>query len=287
MAAIADDKAQTTRPFGHFALRPIDRLVWRIANHRALSAPLRRKLRKRFAARRQGPFDVDIDTAPGPVLRFRTWPTENYCDRVIVSRGVLPERAEHEALLPLISPGCTFIDIGANVGSYSAFVGAACGGNCTLLAMEPHPQTFEKLKINLALNNLSLDNLHNVGVAEEAGTLPLYSDGGSNIGHTSMLAEGTANPARKVDVPVRPLIDLVTQAGIEKIDVLKIDIEGFEDRALYPFLQAAPKTILPSHILIETLHQTLWQHDLAAKLVALGYEIRFETPENRLLSLRA
>ena len=240
---------------------------------------LRQRLRKRFARPVAGPFDIQHYG-----MKFRLYPAENYCDRVLFGRAQMPEKVEHDALLSLLTPGMVFVDIGANVGSYSVFVGSHLNGDVSLVALEPHPRTFQKLLFNLQANGLPTDHVVNCGVGPKAEKLDLWSDGGSNIGHTSMLKEGTVNAQVNVSVQVFPLIDLLKDHDIESIDVLKIDIEGFEDRALAPFFDVAEDAFLPKHILLETAHQHLWERDLLDILDARGYETRFSTKENVLLS---
>ena len=270
----------TDQEFGRRKATFAEQLIWRACDWSALPQSLRQKLRKRFARKVTGPFDVDFEG-----MKFRLYPSENYCDRVIFGRRDLPERAEHEALLPLIFPGMVFVDIGANVGSYSTFVGTRSLSDLTLLAFEPHPRTHAKLLFNLTANGLPISNVLNCGVGPERATLKLWSDGGSNIGHTSMLKEGTSNAKVSVDVPVVPLVDMLTEKGIDNIDLLKIDIEGFEDRALAPFFDAASDELLPRHILIETAHQHLWERDVLGILRTRGYEQKFATAENLFMSL--
>ncbi|MFD0914977.1 FkbM family methyltransferase [Pseudahrensia aquimaris] len=268
----------TNTSFGAHQSTFSQRLIWRVTDWPALPAGLRRRLRKRYARPVVGPFDVVHEG-----MKFRLYPAENYCDRVIFGRGRLPEKAEHDALLPYIKPSMVFVDIGANVGSYSAFVGTRAGGDVTLLALEPHPRTHAKLLFNLAANGLPVRHVVNCGVGEERGSLPLWSDGGSNIGHTSMLKEGTSNPAESVTVSVVPLLEILMERHIKAIDVLKIDIEGFEDRALAPFLDQADEDLLPKAVLIETVHRTLWKRDVLAMLGERGYTREFATRENELL----
>ena len=255
------------------------KLIWQICDWHPLPQKWRQKLRKRYARKVVGPFDITHDE-----MRFRLYPAENYCDRVLFGRSELPERVEHEALQEVLEPGIVFVDIGANVGTYSIFVSVKLKGDCTVLAMEPHPRTFQKLLFNLEANNISTDTVHNVGVGPERGKIDLWSDGGSNIGHTSMVKEGTANPKIRHEVEIVPLIDLLQENKLSRIDVLKIDIEGFEDQALAPFFDSAREDLWPRHILIEVSHQNLWQRDLMAMLDERGYQERFRTPENRLLS---
>ncbi|MEL6745348.1 MAG: FkbM family methyltransferase [Pseudomonadota bacterium] len=254
-------------------------LVWALADWRPLGPRLRRILRKRFARPVTGPFDVRHQG-----MALRLYPAENHCDRVIFGRQELPEQSEHDAIVPLIFSGMVFVDIGANVGSYSVFVGNHAAKNARLLAFEPHPRTHQKLLYNLAANGLATDDVLNCGVGEREEVLSLWSDGGSNIGHTSLLAEGTANAKVSVDVPVRPLLSVLEERGISRIDLMKVDIEGFEDRALAPFLKTAPDSLLPSHVLMEMEHQQLWQHDLVDLLHERGYAANAVTSLNTLFS---
>jgi len=274
----AEPPLDTSSPFGSRKVLVRERLVWKAADWNALPKGWRQKLRKRFARPVTGPFDVTHDG-----MKFRLYPAENYCDRVLFGRDELPERAEHEALLPLIEPRMVFVDIGANVGSYSIFVGSR-SPEATLLAFEPHPRTHQKLLFNLTANGLPVENVVNAGVGPELSTMTLWSDGGSNIGHTSLLKEGTAKAKVGVEVPIVPLLDTLNQRGMEQVDLLKIDIEGFEDRALAPFLKGATEALLPKHILIEFVHRRLWEVDLESVLEKLGYQERFATAENWLLS---
>lgn len=266
--------------FGSHPYRFHERLIWQACDWRLLPQGWRQKLRKRYARQITGPFDVEIEG-----MKFRLYPAENYCDRVIFARNDLPERAEHEALLPYVHPGMVFVDIGGNVGSYSTFVGTRASADLTLLTLEPHPRTYQKLLFNLRSNNLPTRHVLNCGAGPRRETLDLWSDGGSNIGHTSMLMEGTANPKVSVSVPVVPLLDLLTEHKIDHINLLKIDIEGFEDRALAPFFDGADDNLWPQNIIIEIAHQHLWQRDLMGMLHERGYREVFQTPENRLLSL--
>ncbi len=275
----AEQALDTATAFGGCRASVAERLIWQTADWRFLPQKWRQRLRKRFARPVRGPFDIIHDD-----LKFRLYPAENYCDRILFGRKKLPEQTEHDALLPLISPGVVFVDIGANIGSYSAFVGHHAGGNATLLAFEPHPRTHQKLLYNLKANGLPTDHVINAGIGASETVMTLWSDGGSNIGHTSLLTEGTSKAKIGVDVPVVTLLDTLNKYGIEKIDILKIDIEGFEDRALAPFLNHAPQELLPKHVLIEIAHQHLWEADLMAKLNELGYREQLATTDNRLFS---
>ena len=277
--ATVETELDIKSPFGSRTASLTDRLIWKACDWSVLPQDWRRRLRKKYARKITGPFDITHDG-----MNFRLYPAENYCDRVLFGRDDLPEKAEHFALQPYLKKGMVFVDIGGNVGSYSTFVGTRVQGELTLIAFEPHPRTFQKLIFNLEANDLPTDHVINAGVGPEKTVLDLWSDGGSNIGHTSMLKAGTANPKISHQVDVLPLTDVLMERGIERVDLLKIDIEGFEDRALAPFFDTAGDGLLPKVILIEVAHQHLWERDLMGILENKGYREAFKTQENRLLT---
>lgn len=272
------DDQYLTSPFGRFSPSLAARIAWKIATARWLSRAKRKWFRKRVARRFPGPFDVMAED-----LKLRAWPSENRCDRIAVGRSKLPETDERALLKPHLQPGMTFLDIGANVGVYSLFVSQQTGGTATVVAFEPHPRTYLKLKTNCMLNKFVNVRLQNFGIGAENVDAELYSDGGGNIGGSSMLREAGGGAAATM-VEVKRLSDVLEDQNIEQVDLLKIDIEGFEDRALLPLFRSQENEHLwPKAMLLETVHRSLWQSDLLAELELLGYVVTDTTEENILL----
>lgn len=84
-----------------------------------------------------------------------------------------------------LTPEDTVIDVGANVGMFSIYVKKKFG--CKVISFEPVPENFERLKSNILLNGLSLDDfeLHNVAITDEEGgvvriSTPLHCTGSSS-----------------------------------------------------------------------------------------------------------
>jgi hypothetical protein len=75
------------------------------------------------------------------------------------------------------------------------------------------------------------------------------------------------------------LISVLREAGIESIDVLKIDVEGAEDVVLVPFLHDAPRALLPELVLIEDT-RGFWQTDVFALLERHGYTVVARNRQN-------
>lgn len=254
------------------------RLSWWLATHPLFSSATRHRLRKSIRRKHRGPYDIRVDG-----LNFRTYPAENYCDRVLFGAGRLPEPAERRLLEPYIRPGMNFVDVGANIGTYALWVAGLAGPSARALALEPHPRTFAKLSFNIAANSARNVVALDLGAGEESALVQLYFDGGGNVGQSSMLAAGAGGAARPRDVRIEPLPDLLAAEGFTTIDLLKIDVEGYEDRALLPLFTKGPAMLWPAALLIETVQRDLWETDCIAFLTERGYRQAGATAQNLLL----
>jgi FkbM family methyltransferase len=254
--------------------------AWRLATDRELPADIRKANRKRIPAGQFGPFDVTVEN-----LRFRAYPAENRCDRIIVGRGALPEGQEHELLAPFLGSGAIFVDIGANVGTYALWAARRVGPAGIVIALEPHPRTFAKLEFNRTANGLQNACCLNVAAGPDAGAATLHFDGGGNIGGASLLASQTADRRADVMVAIRPLADILLEQKILRIDVIKVDVEGYEDRALLSYFDHASRDCWPKTIMIETVLSGRWERDCLAELAKRGYERVAGTTENVILQL--
>ncbi|WP_419913403.1 FkbM family methyltransferase [Hoeflea sp.] len=263
--------------FGTRKIGYLPQLAWTLATHRKIDRQYRKRIRKKIARRFPGPFDVKVEG-----ILMRAYPLENYDDRIAVGRGSLPEIPERKLIGPLLKPGMVFVDIGANVGSYSLFAASQCGDTAKILSFEPHPRTFSKLKFNVGANGFSSIEAINQGIGPEKARMRLYSSGGTNIGTASILPEA-ASDRQFVDIKVAPLAEALKTRLISRIDLLKIDVEGFEDRALLPLMTPEQQNYWPRAVLIETVLRRLWKEDCVGRLTELGYQIAGDTGENLLL----
>ncbi|MGN6471855.1 MAG: FkbM family methyltransferase [Rhizobiaceae bacterium] len=257
------------------------REAWRLATDSSLPTEIRKANRKRIPAGQRGPFDVTVEG-----IRFRAYPAENRCDRILVGRGKLPEGPEHELLAPFLHTGAVFVDIGANIGTYALWAAKRVAPGGLVIALEPHPRTFAKLEFNRAANGAENVRCLNVAAGPEAGTAVLRFDGGGNVGGASLLGGETAASGAEVPVSVRPLAEILAELGVGGVDVLKVDVEGYEDRALLPYFDNAPRALWPRTIMIETVLQDRWERDCMSELSGHGYEHLAATAENVILGRR-
>ena len=129
----------------------------------------------------------------------------------------------------LLRAGGTFIDIGANIGSYTLIASEANAAR--VHAFEPHPSTFQMLRTNVELNLRSNVTLHNVALGSLEGEVFLTDRSGSPINH---IVPGRRQPTGTIAVPCHRMDKLCQTAEITP-QIVKLDVEGFEYDVLLGF----------------------------------------------------
>lgn len=213
-----------------------------------------------------------LDGAPVDIealgARMRVRPYNNICEKRMLFTPHTFDRAELALIAERIRDGFTFLDIGANVGAYSLFVAGRAGPTARILAIEPQPAIFDRLVGNIRLNAFANVKAIACAVADKSGELTLFIDP-RNSGESSVkiVAAGNAAPIR---VPAKTLLEIVRQERLQRIDAMKLDVEGAEDIILGPFFETAPQHLFPGLIVVEN-GLGGWQLDLPAVLVRHGY----------------
>jgi FkbM family methyltransferase len=132
----------------------------------------------------------------------------------------LYEQAEMGFALHLLRPGDLFVDVGANIGSFTVLAAGAVGART--LSAEPLPRTFRDLQDNIVLNGIAaLASAHRVGISDKAGTLRFRSDLDGQLAH--VMAEGETGESEEVPVTT---LDAFCEGEAPRL--LKIDVEGHE-----------------------------------------------------------
>ena len=84
-------------------------------------------------------------------------------------------------------------------------------------------------------------------------------------------------------MPSLRLQRILDEAGVSRVDALKIDVEGYEDRVLTGFFREAPPSLWPGAVVIEHLSRNEWLADCIADMRARGYAEAGKTRSNTLL----
>jgi FkbM family methyltransferase len=149
------------------------------------------------------------------------------------------EPEKMSAIRRLMPRGGTFIDIGGNKGDFALMAAKVAGAGSRVLCVEPEPTNAEWIRKSVALNNYNVE-VHETALSDGQGEAILHLGKSSGF-HT--LLEGL--PYREqygtVTVKTQTLDSLLAERGIDRVDLIKIDVEGAEMRVLKGAAQTLAK----------------------------------------------
>lgn len=200
-------------------------------------------------------------------------PTQ-YIDSEILNYGVF-ERHSVEWVKKLVRPGMVVLDVGANFGYYTMLFSQLVGPTGAVVAFEPSTRFRTRLRRHASLNDARNVQVVSLALSNFPGELCLQMGGDTASFH--WVAEGA--PVGTETVVLDTLDNYVMSHGIEKIDFIKVDIDGHESK----FIEGARDTLqrfMPT-ILIEFMHLALIEagsgvEQLANQLKDLGYVLQSE-----------
>lgn len=128
-----------------------------------------------------------------------------------------------------LRPGMVVIDIGAHLGEYTLRASQLVGKTGQVHAFEPDPIVFRYLQQNAARSPLGNITVHQSAVANQQGEMQFAVQGEPSI--SSLIPSSGAfrqAPVRTISVPVQTIDAYCTEHNLERVDFIKIDIEGAE-----------------------------------------------------------
>ncbi|MBI2802618.1 MAG: FkbM family methyltransferase [Gammaproteobacteria bacterium] len=162
----------------------------------------------------------------------------------------ISDRHERAVIRQLIEPGAVVVDIGANIGEYTAFFSKIVGPTGRVFAFEPGPQNFARLnaRVETSANVTTVQS----AVGDTNGELSFYLSTDLNVDHRTY---DTGDGRAVTTVPVCRLDDYFQTQ--QRIDFIKIDVQGFEHNVL----QGARRVLTDNPNL--TLIAEFWPYGLA------------------------
>jgi FkbM family methyltransferase len=165
----------------------------------------------------------------------------------------------------LLRPGDLVVDAGAHVGLFTLVAARAVGPTGQVHAFEPVPANYARLTENVELNSLANVRLNRVALGDQEGIVSLGIDGDMerSSGQAMSGNYSVGLGLRQVSAPVTTLDDYLARTAPGcRVKALKMDIEGFEPRAL-----AGMEATLADHridvLLTEVSVYNLAHHGLA------------------------
>ena len=203
-------------------------------------------------------------------------------DRAIIAFGDY-DGTLHRFLEEHVRPGMICLDIGANIGEMALHMARLVGPHGHVHAFEPVPSVLARLRQNVQRNNLAdRITVHPVALSNTTGTarIAFAEDTAENQGMGSLVTRDGPLHA-ECEVPTMTIDDFVRTHGIERIDLMKIDIQGAEllllEGGRHVFGEMSPDLLMEvSPEDLRSLGRT--SRDLLATVAAYGYTIHELTP---------
>ena len=189
------------------------------------------------------------------------------------------ERKEDEDFLKAyLKPGDVVVDVGANIGNITLTSAALVGNSGKIISIEPHPVIFKYLSGNISLNNFTNIDIINIAVSDFNGVI--YFSNKACDDQNEVVKEGNL----KVNTMT---LDEILIKSIKSIDLLKIDVEGFELNVLKGASSILDKT---KCIYYESEEKHFKKYgyttgDLIDMLQSVGFKL-FKFEENKLITIR-
>jgi FkbM family methyltransferase len=190
--------------------------------------------------------------------------------------GLVYEAATTEYLNRHLVPGAVFVDVGANHGYFSILAAARVGARGRVVAFEPNPAVFSQLAEHVRLNLFeSRVTLVPTALSDaRSDAAPFFvSQALTNSGFSSLtppataLGSGVLSEAHTIPVQVDTFDHWFAASPIDRIDLVKIDVEGAEARVV-----AGMRAVLASGVVEALICETVWGSPAHEALCKAGYE---------------
>lgn len=151
---------------------------------------------------------------------------DDWMERHAALTGIFYAIEETEALRWLLRPGDAFVDVGANIGFVTLTGARLVGDQGRVIAIEPNSELFLRLQDSIVRNSIKNVVLHQCALGESEGHANLLVSAHHGLG--SLRHGGVGG----VKVRVVPGNELTSDIGDSTWCVVKIDVEGYEQRVL-------------------------------------------------------
>jgi len=180
---------------------------------------------------------------------------------------------EPESFLPWLKAAAkaqVVLDIGANTGLYSLGAGAK-NSAAKIFAFEPLPRVANLTRKNAQLNPGFNIQVQQNAVCDECGVVTLHDPGGDQPASASLKSDFLDCDQETINVDAIRIDDFVTAQKLERVDLIKLDVEGVEEVALRG-MQQTIKKFKPT-LFIEVLDNRSDLITELKQLLELGYRV--------------
>jgi FkbM family methyltransferase len=141
------------------------------------------------------------------------------------------EKNTRETIEVILKSGHVFLDVGANEGYFSAIASRLVGDSGKVFAIEPQERLSAIIKENFRLNRVENAKIDSCAISDKAGIAKFNLSPDTNAGSSGLFKTVRYKVPTQI-VNTITLHELLDRHGIEYVDLMKIDIEGFEYEAI-------------------------------------------------------
>jgi FkbM family methyltransferase len=142
------------------------------------------------------------------------------------------EGPEYEFVRRFLRKGMVVLDIGANEGFYTLLAAHCVGENGFVIAFEPSPRERHRLRMNLGLNLCGNVRVEGAAVADREGVMSLHVVQTAETGCNSLRPPAVQGPTKILPVDVTTVDRFLRRNAVQRVDFVKMDVEGAELLAL-------------------------------------------------------
>lgn len=226
-----------------------------------------------------------LDLNGNPIKQFKlagydiTLDTTEEIQRCVYTESLEP--TETKWVMGTLKPGMVFVDAGANIGYYSLIASSLVGDNGRVYAFEPSDAPYNALARTIKRNMISnIIQVHSA-LGDTHRRKEMFKSNANNIDSPSFVYHNTKSKEESTSIGFKEIISLdvyCQSSGIESIDLIKIDVEGYEPQALAGMTRMLHENRV-GRIIIELSNTYLYTNDssseaLDALLAGFGFEVK-------------
>jgi len=182
-------------------------------------------------------------------------------------------------IIKKLTKGMHCIDIGSNIGYYAILESSKIGNNGMVWSIEPSPQNFETLSKNIILNQRKNIKCYNIAIGSGNGKIDFLISKKSNWSKIKNESDHIENGDKIIQVDIMTLDSFSEKNEIKKVDLLRMDVEGYERNIIegsMNFLEKfKPILMIEVHKMIIGNNGT---NEFLEKLQLMNYECEYFIP---------
>lgn len=189
------------------------------------------------------------------------------------------ERGTLSVIKDILGENDVFVDIGANIGLMSIYASKIVGVNGKVYSFEPNPNTYEILTRNIEINSCSNILASQYAIGDKKQSSLIFDNWNKNRGSSSIINYNESQSGYEINIDtLEHLIE-----DYDDIDLIKIDVEGYELQVLFGMRNILESMQAPNLIIECSESNSQIHHDLPKEL----YEFILSTNNYRVFKSKS